>query len=137
MSIRRNTFGKPEKLCSKSVISGLIENGNLIHTPLLKVIWNTSPVLLPFPAQIAFSVSKRNFKLAVTRNLIKRRLREAYRRQKNTLYDFLAAEKKQLVMILIVRGNDVPDFSRVENAIADVMYKLLRALRVEEKQKKS
>ena len=63
-------------------------------------------VLLSFhyPAQIAFSVSKRGFRLAVTRNLIKRRMREAYRKNKYLLYEFLASENKQIVLIVIVKG---------------------------------
>jgi ribonuclease P protein component len=39
---------------------------------------------LPYP-QVLFSVSKRNFKRAIDRNLLKRRIREAYRKNKFTL----------------------------------------------------
>lgn len=37
------------------------------------------------PSRIVVSVPKRNFKRAVKRNLLKRRLRESYRRQKDLL----------------------------------------------------
>jgi len=40
-----------------------------------------------FPCQVGFSVPKRNFKLAVSRNRIKRLMRETYRLQKNIVYD--------------------------------------------------
>ena len=82
MNTRRETFEKSERLCSTKIISGLFENGNIFYTSLFKVVWNKSPVTLPLPAQVAFSVSKRGFRLAVTRNLIKRRMREAYRKNK-------------------------------------------------------
>ena len=82
MNTRRETFEKSERLCSTKIISGLFENGNIFYTPLFKVVWSISPVIIPYPAQIAFSVSKRGFRLAVTRNLIKRRMREAYRKNK-------------------------------------------------------
>ena len=42
-----------------------------------------------FPAQVGFSVPKRNFKLAVDRNRIKRLMRETYRLQKQIVYDNL------------------------------------------------
>lgn len=39
-----------------------------------------------FPAQVGVSVPKRNFKKAVSRNRIKRLLRESYRKQKQIVY---------------------------------------------------
>ncbi len=129
MNTRRETFEKSERLCSTKIISGLFENGNIFHTSLFKVVWNKSPVLLPYPAQAAFSVSKRGFRLAVTRNLFKRRIREAYRKNKFLLYEFLAAENKQIVFIVIVKGDKVADFATIENSTIEMLNRLVAKIR--------
>jgi ribonuclease P protein component len=125
MDITRETFEKSERLCSVKVISSLFEDGNVFYNSLFKVVWAKSPVELPCPAQIAFSVSKRGFKLAVTRNLIKRRMREVWRKNKKSLYEHLASENIQIVLVVILRGNNVPDYLTIEKYIKEVMVKLI------------
>lgn len=129
MNTRRETFEKSEKLCSTKIISGLFENGNIFHTSLFKIVWSNSPVPIPFPAQITFSVSKRGFRLAVTRNIIKRRMREAYRKKKYLLYEFLTAENRQIVLIVILKGNKVPDYPAVEKSTNEMLDRLIARIR--------
>jgi ribonuclease P protein component len=129
MNTRRETFEKSERLCSTKIISGLFENGNIFHTSLFKVVWSISPVIIPYPAQIAISVSKRGFRLAVTRNLIKRRMREAYRKHKYVLYEYLTTENRQIVFIVIVRGNRVPDFQAIEKSTHEMLNRLIDRMR--------
>jgi len=129
MNTSRETFEKSERLCSTKIISGLFENGYIFYTSLFKVVWNKSPVSIPYPAQIAFSVSKRGFRLAVTRNLIKRRMREAYRKNKYLLYEFLSAENRQIVLFVIVRGNKVPDSPAIEKSTIEMLSRLIVRIR--------
>ena len=124
MIARSETFEKSERLCSTKLITGLFENGNIFYTSLFKVVWNKSPVILPHLAQVAFSVSKRGFRLAVTRNLIKRRMREAWRKNKFFLYDSLTTENTRIVLIVIMIGKSVPDYPAIERSMKDVIAKL-------------
>jgi ribonuclease P protein component len=132
MNTRRETFEKSERLCSTKIISGLFENGNIFYTPLFKVVWIISPVIISYPAQIAFSVSKRGFRLAVTRNLIRRRMRESYRKNKYILYEYLASENKQVAFTVIVRGNKVPDFPTIEKSTIEMLNRLIDRIREKE-----
>ena len=124
MNARRETFEKSERLCSTKLISGLFENGNSFYTSHFKVVWVKSPVALPQPAQVAFSVPKKGFRLSVTRNLIKRRMREAWRKNKFLLYDSLATENSQIVLIIIMTGNSVPDYLSIEKSVKEIIGKL-------------
>ncbi|HRH35028.1 MAG TPA: ribonuclease P protein component, partial [Catalimonadaceae bacterium] len=87
----RNTFSKPERLCSRKSIEQLFETGEKwVCFPFRIIIrlQNRDDSLEPeaAPVQILVSASKRNFKQAVDRNRIKRQIREAYRLHKHLLY---------------------------------------------------
>ena len=91
---------------------------------LYKVIWIRSEKESPYPAQVAFSVPKRSFRHAVIRNLLKRRIREAYRKHKHVLYDFLRSQNIRIAFIIIFRDNSVPDYLLVEKSIKELISKL-------------
>ena len=88
-----------------------------------------SPTEITFPAQIAFSVSKKLFKRAVRRNLIRRRIKEAYRRNKHTLYNYLETADRKIIFIIIYKDDIVPDFQSVERSVIQIIGKLISELK--------
>lgn len=125
MNTTRETFDKSERLCSTKIISSLFESGNIFYTSHFKVVWAKIPASFSGSAQVAFSVSKKGFKLAVTRNLIKRRIREAYRKNKLALYERLISENIQIAFVVILKGNSIPDYFTIEKSIKEVINKLI------------
>lgn len=78
------TLPKSERLCGKTAVVGLFEAGKSASAGCLRCKYLYRP-LEQEPSRIVVSVPKRSFKRAVKRNLLKRRMREAYRRQKALL----------------------------------------------------
>jgi len=124
MNAAREKFHKSERLCSQKFIGSLFEKGNVLYSDLFRVVWDISPVSIPYPAQIAFSIPKKKFRNAVTRNLLRRRMREAYRKNKYTLYDLLIKENIQIIFIVIYRKDTVSDFQTIEKAMKEIFDKL-------------
>lgn len=79
----RNTLKKRERLSSKAGLSALFANGRYGNAEGLKFCFKPGNSL-PYN-RIVVSVPKRCFRRAVKRNLLKRRIREAYRLNKQLL----------------------------------------------------
>lgn len=82
----RHTFPKKERLCGKTAISRLLAKGHYGKVPGLRYCFSSGSGAED--NRIMVSVPKKMFKRAVKRNLLKRRIRESWRRQKHALDSF-------------------------------------------------
>ena len=123
--IQQHTFPKQEKLKSKKIIDTLFIEGKSIKAFPLRVVYIETP--LPYPEitiQAGVSVSKRNHKLAVTRNRIKRLMREAYRTNKN----ILDTKGTTFAILIIYTGRDVITYQEMERTMVKLLKRLHDAI---------
>lgn len=100
--MRRNTFPLKEHLKSKSVIDRLYAEGASVTSyPLRAVFLEQSADKQESTAAILISVAKRRFRHAVDRNLMKRRIREAYRTEKHQFVESLENNNLKMAVAIL------------------------------------
>ena len=82
----RQSFHKTERLKSKIIFDELIASGSSVKKHPFILVWKKLNEAQGHRIRIAFSVSKKRFPLAVDRNQMKRKIREAYRLKKSDIY---------------------------------------------------
>jgi ribonuclease P protein component len=118
------TFKKEERLKSTTAISALFEDGQTILVYPLKIVWKFSQTEFNSTAQVAFSVSSKVFRKSADRNLLKRRMREAYRLNKIFLYDGLG-DKKIIIMFIYIAREEL-NYSRIEKSVVAGIKRIIR-----------
>jgi len=123
------TFKKEERLCNKKLIDELFHNGSSFLCYPFKAQWLVVSEPTGTPVQILISVSKKRYKRAVDRNLVKRRVREAYRLCKQQhLYDTLSTAQKNIVFSIGYIGKEIEPYAMVEKKMLKLLKQLSEAV---------
>ena len=117
-----------ERLSSRKSIEDLFSDGESFLIFPLKVVWKVVDGDFSLPSQVAFSVSKKNYKRAVKRNLLKRRMRESFRKNKYLLYNPLIPKNRKLVFMVIFIGKEILDSPKIEKSMKRVLFRLVEEI---------
>ena len=123
------TFSKPEHLCLTSEIEALFGAGSssLSMFPL-RATYRTLPYEGHGPrVKVLLSVSKRRLRHAVDRNRAKRQLREAYRLQKQLLWNRLPEGKALHIAFIWLAGQPI-DSARVAKRMHALLQQMAERL---------
>jgi ribonuclease P protein component len=123
-----NTLGRSERLKGEKTIGLLFETGRSLSVHPIRLIYQINPSPENFPVKIGFAVPKKIFKRAVDRNLLKRRMREAYRLNKHLIIKETEDNFPCLEIMLIYQGQKIEDFNKICNSIKDLLQKLAQKI---------
>lgn len=112
----RHTLPKKERLCGKTGISKLLADGRHGNIPGFRFCYLTENNLNY--NRIMVSVPKKIFKRAVKRNLLKRRIRESWRLQKERL------NATGVDILFTYSTKEILKFEDVQAAIAKIIEKI-------------
>lgn len=121
--MNRHTFSKKEKLCSKIEIDALFKTGKSFKEYPIRVVY--MPLSQDHGAnKVLITVSKKRFRKAVSRNRVKRLIREAYRLQKPELFQQENVTVKYFALAFVYIGNEIPSYQQVDQSMKRIFEKL-------------
>ncbi len=100
------SFGKEYKLCSKKLIDSLFAEGQSVKAFPFTLFFLIHENSVNVPFQLVISAPKRINRHAHDRNRIKRIVREAIRKNKFILEDFLTETNQQLALFLVYTSKE-------------------------------
>jgi ribonuclease P protein component len=122
----RETFTKAERLYHKKLIQQLYAGGSRFSIPPFRIRWLLVAPENPAPARLLISVPRAALPGAVNRNLIKRRIREAYRRHKSHLYTALKASPYQLLIGITYSSQTLIPTPGIQEKIIVILHRLTK-----------
>ncbi len=121
---RRQTLRKNEHLYEKKAIETLFETGKTVSLSPVRLLWNVYEGASELPVKVAFTVPRRSFKKAVDRNLLKRRMREAYRKNKYILYGAAETAMKHYHLMFVYTAKDKALYAEIESKIVLTLQRI-------------
>lgn len=124
-----STLCKAERLYSKIVIEKMFAGGtsrSFSVFPLRAVYMSVDRQEVP--ASILISVPKKRFKRAVKRNRVKRQIREAYRKNKDGLWQALEEKEQGMAVAFIYLSNELFSSAEIENKVKILLARIAEKL---------
>ena len=121
-------FSKKHKLCSQKSINRMFENGNTIIEPPFRAVWVVESNDDDVYVKTLINVSKKQFKFAKDRNLIKRRIREVYRLNNKNLENHLKSRELKINLAILYNQDKILESSFMKKKINLLLSRLIKNL---------
>jgi ribonuclease P protein component len=102
----------------------LFEKGKSFSEKPFRFVWDIEENRENVLVKSLIVVPKKRIKLAVDRNVIKRRAKEAYRLNKQELESVLASKNQQLNLAIIYQKQEILDYKIIEEKIKVLLSRL-------------
>lgn len=119
-----NQFPKKENLKSRKDIGLLFANGKTMHAFPLRLVVAKKSTPTGVLINMGVTVAKRNIRLAVNRNLVKRRIREAYRLNNHELKETLSRLNMELNIMMVYTSQQISTYDQMEEKIKVILNRL-------------
>jgi ribonuclease P protein component len=118
----RYSFGKHEKLTHKNLIGDIFSKGKAITAYPLRLVYMPYEFIIDTPGQVVFGVPKKKVKKAVTRNRIKRQLREVSRLNKHIIYN---CNSKTYAMAMLYLKSEPVEYQELESQFKEILNQFI------------
>lgn len=119
-----NRLYKYEKLCSRTAINKIFQGGkSAICYPLRAAFCIVEQETTP--SQFLVTIPKKKIRKAVNRVLLRRRVREAYRLNRNMLIPYLQEKGISIKIAFIYLSDEISDYALIEDKMKTLLTKTI------------
>lgn len=111
---------KTERLKSRKAIESLFREARKDYIYPIKMLWRYADQPEEH-VRMTVVVPKRRIKSAVKRNLVKRRMREAYRQNKHILLKHLPEQDRKIEVLFLFQSEKIVDYTHIERSMKQLL----------------
>lgn len=114
----RFSFSKKERISEKKIIDTLFNNGKKFNNNPFDIRFINQEFKDDSFSRVLITVSSSRIKSAVKRNLLKRRIKESYRKNKNII------SNKSLMIAFVYVSDEILMYSDINDSVIKILKKL-------------